>query len=42
MVTLLLESGGFSRDKIKDIANMIRKIPDVVSFNYNPEDITPI
>ena len=37
-----IKSGGFSRDKIKDIANMIRKIPDVVSFNYNPEDITPI
>ena len=37
-----IKSGGFSRDKIKDIANMIRKIPDVVSFNYNPEDIAPI
>jgi hypothetical protein len=37
-----IKSGGFSRDKIKDISNMIRKIPDVVSFNYNPEDITPI
>lgn len=37
-----IKSGGFSRDKIKDIANMVRKIPDVVSFNYNPEDVTPI
>ena len=37
-----IKSGGFSRDKIKDIANMIRKIPDVVSFNYNPEDVAPM
>lgn len=37
-----IKSGGFSRDKIKDIANMIRKVPDVVSFNYNPEDVAPI
>ena len=37
-----IKSGGFSRDKIKDIANMIRQVPDVVSFNYNPEDIAPI
>jgi len=37
-----IKSGGFSRDKIKDISNMIRKVPDVVSFNYNPEDVTPI
>lgn len=37
-----IKSGGFSRDKIKDISNMIRKIPDVVSFNYNPEDVTPM
>ena len=37
-----IRSGGFSREKIVDIANTIRKIPDVVSFIYNPEDITPI
>ena len=37
-----IKSGGFSREKIKDIANMIRKVPDVVSFNYNPEDIQPM
>ena len=37
-----INSGGFSREKIKDIANMVRKVPDVVSFNYNPEDVTPM
>ena len=35
-----IRSGGFSREKIVDIANTIRKIPDVVSFIYNSEDIT--
>jgi hypothetical protein len=37
-----IKTGGFSREKITDIANMIRKVPDVVSFNYNPENITPM
>lgn len=37
-----IRTGGFSREKIVDIANMIRKVPDVVSFNYNPEDVTPM
>lgn len=37
-----IKTGGFSREKIVDIANTIRKIPDVVSFIYNPEDITPM
>jgi hypothetical protein len=37
-----IKTGGFSREKITDIANMIRKVPDVVSFNYNPESITPM
>lgn len=37
-----IKTGGFSREKIKDIANMIRKVPDIVSFNYNPENIQPM
>jgi hypothetical protein len=37
-----IRTGGFSREKIVDIANTIRKTPDVVSFTYNPEDITPM
>jgi len=37
-----IKTGGFSREKITDIANMIQKVPDVVSFNYNPENITPM
>ena len=37
-----IRSGGFSREKIVDIANTIRKIPDVVSFIYNSEDIAPM
>ena len=37
-----IKTGGFSREKITDISNMIRKVPDVVSFNYNPEDVTPM
>ena len=33
---------GFSRDTIVNIADKIRKVPNVVSFKYNPEDIQPI
>ena len=33
---------GFNRDTIIDIAEKIRKVPNVISFKYNPEDIQPI
>jgi|TARA_R110000787_G_scaffold94421_2_gene197158 hypothetical protein len=37
-----IKSGGFSRETISKIADDIRKVPNVVSFKYNPENITPI
>lgn len=37
-----IKTGGFSREKIGDIANAIKKVPDVVSFTYNPDNIEPI
>ena len=37
-----IKSGGFSRDKVTNLIDSIRKIPDVISFTYNPEDITPM
>jgi len=33
---------GFDRDTIIEIANKVRKVPNVISFKYNPEDIQPI
>ena len=33
---------GFNRDTIIEIAEKIRKVPNVISFKYNPEDIQPI
>ena len=37
-----IKTGGFSRETIVKIANDIRKVPNVASFKYNPDNIKPI
>ena len=37
-----IKTGGFSRETIVKIADDIRKVPNVASFKYNPENIKPI
>ena len=37
-----IKSGGFNRETISKIADDIRKVPNVISFKYNPENITPV
>lgn len=34
-----IKKGGFSRETIGEIADLIRKVPNVDSFSYNPENI---
>lgn len=35
-----IKKGGFSKDTIDIIIDSLKKIPNVVTFTYNPEDIT--
>lgn len=37
-----ITKGGFNRDKMAEIAAQIRKVPGVIAFNYNPDNITTI
>jgi hypothetical protein len=37
-----ITKGGFSKDKMLEIASQIRKVPGVKSFNINPDGITGI
>ena len=37
-----IKKGGFNRETIHLIAQMIGKVPDVVSFRYSPKTIDPI
>jgi len=37
-----IKTGGFSREKITRITDAIKKVPDVVSFVYNPNSIEPM
>lgn len=37
-----IKKGGFSRDKISDIANSIKRIEGVKTFIFNPKNITPL
>jgi hypothetical protein len=37
-----IKSGGFSRDKMKDIAAQITKVEGVVSFQVNPDTVTTL
>ena len=34
-----IKAGGFSKEKIETIIDQIRKIPNVLSFRYNPDNI---
>ena len=37
-----IKTGGFNRETIIKIADDIRKVPNVTSFKYNPDNIKPI
>ena len=37
-----ITKGGFDRSKMEEIALLIRKVPGVISFNINPDNITSI
>ena len=37
-----IKAGGFNRETINKIADHIRKVPDVISFRFNPENIEPL
>ena len=37
-----IKTGGFNRETIVKIADDIRKVPNVASFKYNPDNIKPI
>ena len=37
-----ITKGGFSREKMAEIAAQIRKVPGVVSFNFNPDNISAL
>jgi len=37
-----ITKGGFDRSKMEEIAALIRKVPGVISFNINPDNITSI
>ena len=34
--------GGFDRSKMQEIAAQVRKVPGVISFNVNPDNITTL
>jgi hypothetical protein len=37
-----ITKGGFDRNKMSEIAAQIRKVPGVVSFNFNPDNISAL
>lgn len=37
-----ITKGGFDRSKMEEIASLIRKVPGVITFNINPDNITSI
>jgi hypothetical protein len=37
-----ITKGGFDKSKMEEIATLIRKVPGVISFNINPDNITSI
>jgi cell division protein FtsX len=37
-----ITKGGFNKDKAQEIINQIKKVPGVISFIYNPEEIANI
>ncbi len=37
-----ITKGGFDRNKMSEIAAQIRKVPGVVAFNFNPDNISAL
>ena len=37
-----ITKGGFDRNKMAEIAAQIRKVPGVIAFNFNPDNISPL
>jgi hypothetical protein len=37
-----ITKGGFDRSKMQEIASQVRKVPGVISFNVNPDNISSI
>jgi len=37
-----ITKGGFSRDKMAEIAAQVRKVPGVISFNFNPDNVSAL
>jgi hypothetical protein len=37
-----IAKGGFNKDKMQEIAAQIRKVPGVISFNVNPDNISTL
>jgi len=37
-----ITKGGFSRDKMAEIAAQVRKVPGVIAFNFNPDNISAL
>ena len=37
-----ITKGGFDRSKMAEIAIQIRKVPGVVSFNFNPDNVSAL
>jgi hypothetical protein len=37
-----ITKGGFDRSKMEEIASLIRKVPGVIAFNINPDNITSL
>jgi len=37
-----ITKGGFNKDKMQEIAAQIRKVPGVISFNVNPDNISTL
>jgi uncharacterized pyridoxal phosphate-containing UPF0001 family protein len=37
-----ITKGGFDKTKMEEIASAIRKVPGVISFNINPDNITTL
>jgi hypothetical protein len=37
-----ITKGGFDRSKMEEIASLIRKVPGVITFNINPDNITSL
>ena len=37
-----ITKGGFNREKMKEIAAQVRKVPGVIAFNFNPDNISAL